>query len=293
MTVCWFVGLTTLDVVHRANGRPSANEKVTASRQDVAAGGPAANAAVTAAALGVDAVLVTALGTSPVAAAARADLETCGVTVVDTAAGAVDFPLAVSAVLVDDATGVRSVISADGALSVAPTPTADLLDGLPAPEVVLFDGHHPALTQAVLAWLDGRADDRPLVVLDAGRWRPIFTDLIPAADVVAASDDFTLPDDDHLVAGLFERGARGVVITHGPHPAEWHAGDGFQAGLVDIPEVAAVDTLGAGDAFHGALVAALASGVGLPSAVTSAVEVASTRVQHVGPRVWLNQLEVN
>jgi sugar/nucleoside kinase (ribokinase family) len=63
--------------------------------------------------------------------------------------------------------------------------------------------------------------------------------------------------------------------------------------LVDIPEVAAVDTLGAGDAFHGALVAALASGVGLPSAVTSAVEVASTRVQHVGPRVWLNQLEVN
>ncbi len=50
--VCWFAGLTTLDVVHRAAAPPGRDRKITASRQDVAAGGPAANAAVTVAALG-------------------------------------------------------------------------------------------------------------------------------------------------------------------------------------------------------------------------------------------------
>lgn len=42
-----FVGLSTLDVIHRIDKRPGRNEKVTALAQFVAAGGPAANAAVT------------------------------------------------------------------------------------------------------------------------------------------------------------------------------------------------------------------------------------------------------
>src|SRR5699024_12386315 len=79
------VGLTTLDVVHRAAAPPPVNTKITAERQDVAAGGPAANAAVVAQALGVPATLVTAVGHSPVAAAARADLQARRVRVLDRA----------------------------------------------------------------------------------------------------------------------------------------------------------------------------------------------------------------
>ena len=69
-----FVGLATLDVIHRISGPPDVNEKVTATEQFVAAGGPAANAAVTFAALGGDAILVTALGDGPVADLIRSDL---------------------------------------------------------------------------------------------------------------------------------------------------------------------------------------------------------------------------
>ncbi len=272
---CWFVGLTTLDVVHRASAPPARNQKITASRQDVAAGGPAANAAVTAAALGVDAVLISALGSGPVAAAARADLEAHGVTVVDVADEG--FALAVSAVLVDEETGERSVVSPDGALATVPAPPQVLLARLPEPEVVLLDGHHPMLARAVLAWL-ATTSPPPRVVLDAGRWRPIFAELIPAADIVAASADFAFPED------LPVHGA--VVTTHGADPVEWRAADG-RAGRVDVPRVEARDTLGAGDAFHGALVAALAGGAALPEAVERAARVASARVGVVGPREWL------
>ncbi|GAA4724681.1 PfkB family carbohydrate kinase [Isoptericola chiayiensis] len=284
MRTCWFVGLTTLDVVHRAAGRPGRDEKVTATRQDVAAGGPAANAAVTAAALGARAVLVTALGSSPVAQAARADLESCGVEVHDVVAGE-DFPFAVSAVLVDDATGERSVVSADAALAEAPAPA--FLADLPAPDVVLFDGHHPVIARAAVGHLETRTP-RPQVLLDAGRWRPLFAELLPVADVAAVSARFTVPGYDDVTTGAHALGAGGVVVTHGGGPVEWSGPDGV--GTVDVPAVEARDTLGAGDAFHGALAVTLADGAALPAACAAANEVAATRVAHVGPREWLAEV---
>ena len=80
-----FVGLATLDVIHRIAEPPAANQKITAAAQFVADGGPAANAAVTFAALGGDAVLVTALGTDPVADLVRSELVAHRVEVIDAA----------------------------------------------------------------------------------------------------------------------------------------------------------------------------------------------------------------
>ncbi|RPF22618.1 pantothenate kinase [Myceligenerans xiligouense] len=278
---CWFAGLATLDVIHRA-ARPERDQKVTAVRQDVSAGGPAANAAVTAAALGMRSVLVTALGTSAVGTAARADLERYGVEVHDVARPHHD--LAVSAVLVDDTTGERSVVSADGALTQVPGPGPDELAALPAPDVVLLDGHHPDIARSVLAHAR-TLRPRPLIVLDAGRWRPVFADLLPDADVIACSAAFRVPEgQEGWYAGL--RGA--TVVTHGSAPVDWWDGDA--RGTIDVPAVPAVDTLGAGDAFHGALTAALARGAELPRACAEAVRVASLRVRYLGPRGWLAHL---
>jgi sugar/nucleoside kinase (ribokinase family) len=287
VVVCWFAGLTTLDVVHRAETTPRRNQKVTASRQDVAAGGPAANAAVTAAALGVRAVLVTALGQGPVAAAARADLEAHGVEILDTAAP--DFPLAVSAVLVDGATGERRVVSPDGALATAPAPSPDSLALLPRPDAVLLDGHHPRIARAVLAYVT-TAEPRPRLVLDAGRYRPVFEELLPHTDVAALSDDFAFPDEPDTATAALTRGAAAVVVTHGADPVEWHTAAGLppRAGTTPVPAVEPRDTLGAGDAFHGALTAAVARGLALRAAIDHAVGIASTRVSVVGPRAWLS-----
>ncbi len=285
----WFVGLTTLDVVHRAEAPPARNEKITATRQDVAAGGPAANAAVLAAALGTGATLVSALGSSAVASAARADLAAHRVQVVDLAP---EHELAVSSILVDETTGARTVISLDGGTTDPPSPD---FAALPDPAVVLIDGHYPTL--AVAAARAAR-DRGALVVLDAGRWRPVFAELIPLAHVVAASADFSLPDGGRGPGALVAAGAGVGVVTAGAGPVRFALGAstalpaavdpaGVGTGEVAVPAVPVRDTLGAGDAFHGALVAALTQGHPLRDALEVAVAVATHRVQHVGPRSYL------
>ncbi|NKX51868.1 kinase, partial [Arthrobacter deserti] len=171
-----FVGLATLAVIQRADRVPGPTEKITASWQACAAGGPAANAAVVFAALGGRARLLTAIGSGPAAGIIREDLERHGVEVVD--AGPVSgADAAISSVIVNTLTGERSVVTRDAAGHDvgAPEDLDRLLDGA---VVVLLDGHHPRLAAAA-----GRsaAGQQVPVVLDAGRWRPVWDELLPAA----------------------------------------------------------------------------------------------------------------
>ncbi|OPZ58498.1 MAG: Ribokinase [Deltaproteobacteria bacterium ADurb.Bin510] len=75
-----------------------------------------------------------------------------------------------------------------------------------------------------------------------------------------------------LVA-LSERVAGRLVVTAGARGAYFRTAEGFK--LVEAPDVAARDTTGAGDNFHGALAVALGRGFSLEQAVSFAVAVAS------------------
>ncbi|MET0451338.1 MAG: PfkB family carbohydrate kinase, partial [Mycobacterium sp.] len=263
------------------------NEKITSTAQFVAAGGPAANAAVTFAALGGDATLVTALGDDPVADLIRADLCAYGVTVVDAAAGTTRA-VPVSAVSVVESTGDRSVVSLDAVNSDA-TPPAEL-DGLVAgADVVLVDGHHPLLARA--AARHSRDGSTPLVV-DAGRWKTVMGDLVEYATDMVCSNDFHTPGDDTsdaTAATLVGAGVRTVVVTHGGDPVQWWS-DG-ESGSVPAQPVVVVDTLGAGDAFHGAYsYFSTQGGGGVAERIERSAHVAALRCSMVGPRAWLSEL---
>ncbi|SDQ36160.1 PfkB family carbohydrate kinase [Quadrisphaera sp. DSM 44207] len=284
-----FVGLATLDVVHRVTRLAGRDEKVTAVRQDVAAGGPAAGAAVAFAALGGRARLVTALGPDAAGAAVRDDLRACGVQVVPAPSHA---PTPVSAVQVLEASGERTVTSLDAAGSDVPAPPdlEELLDGA---DVVLLDGHHPRLALAAARAVAERRDRgaAPLLLLDAGRWQPVVADLLPLLDVAVCSADFRAPgahDAPATAAVLLAAGVPVVATTAGPGPVRWWQGG--RSGQVAVPAVRAVDTLGAGDAFHGACAWALACGAGTQEALAAAAVVAAHRVSSVGPRAWLAHL---
>lgn len=282
-----FAGLATLDVIHRITRPPETNEKITSTAQFVAAGGPAANAAVTFAALGGDALLVTALGDGPVADLIRGDLAAYGVRVLDAAAGT-PRAVPVSAVSVVESTGDRSVVSLDAVNSEAPPPE-DLDDLVATADVVLVDGHHPLIAGAAVRSAAARAI--PLVV-DAGRWKPVMADLIPQVTDMVCSGDFRVPGTDDTAstaAALVRAGVRTVVATHGGHPVEWWSND--ECGSVPVPPVAVVDTLGAGDAFHGAY-AYYATDVAhdVAERVELSIRVAALRCSVIGPRAWLSAL---
>jgi sugar/nucleoside kinase (ribokinase family) len=342
------VGLATVDLVQRVARMPGTDEKVEALSAEVAAGGPATNAAVTAAALGAEVTLVTAVGAHALGGLIRADLDACGVTLLDATPGT-GSPPPVSAVTVLDLTGQRTIVSRN-ARDVAVAVPPEFARVLATADAVLVDGHHPALARA--AARGGRR-----LVVDAGSWRPVFADVLPRADVVACSAAFRLPEaadpkaapqaaqaadpttalqaaqaadpttalqaaqaadpttalqaaqaadpttalqaaqaaDPEATlraagakdteAALRAAGVRRGAITHGPEPVRWWSGDA--AGELAVPPVAAVDTAGAGDAFHGALTVALAGDPDLLAALRYAITVAGVRVTRAGPRGWL------
>lgn len=261
-------GLCTVDVVQRVAELPTPGEKVQSLQVDVAAGGPAANAAVTAAALGAEATLLTVLGAHPLAALARADLEAHGVRVADLDPGRTGPP-PVSAAAVRDRDGERTVVSRNAAGSQASW------RGSVDADVVLVDGHHPNLALSVAR----AAGDVP-VVLDAGSWKPVLDELLPLVDVAACSAHFSAPEP-----GLHQRGVPTVITTAGPGPVRWSTADGG-SGEVPVPAVEARDTLGAGDVWHGALAVAVVREPTVSDRIRFANEVAAERVRHVGPRSW-------
>lgn len=284
-----FVGLCTLDIVHRLDRLPGPDDKVTALGQDITAGGPAAGAALAFAALGGAATLVTAIGRHPLGEVVRVDLAAGGVDVVD--ASDSDAAPAVSTARVHARTGQRSVSSIDAANTdiEAPTGLAALAG---AADVVLYDGHHARIGAAVARW--AAATDVPLV-LDAGRWRPVFAAVLPVADFVVASGAFTVEGRRPTARDLLSTRTAAAAVTHGDQPIEWATV--LDAGALQVDAVAGGNTLGAGDAFHGAVsfaVGVLGRSVALQrwrdvlEFAADVADVAAVRVSSTDPRGWLH-----
>lgn len=273
-------GLTTIDVTQVVERVPGPDEKLVARSVSVDVGGPAANAARTAAALGARTTLVTALGPGPLADLARAALAAAGVRVVDVAAD--DAGPAVSTVLVTAATGERAVVSTNAVGRAVHAFPPEVLDGVGA---LLVDAH----LLAVQVPLARAARERGVVVLlDGGSWKPGLEGLLPHVDVALVSADLTVPGHADTLAGVAAHGPAFVAQSHGAHPVEVLA-KGLRS-RIDVPAQApseVVDTLGAGDVLHGATLAQLAAGAPWQGAVREGTRVASRSVRHRGALGWV------
>jgi sugar/nucleoside kinase (ribokinase family) len=291
------VGLCTVDVVQRVTELPSPGQKLQSTSVELVAGGPAANAAITVAAMGGRATLVTVLGSHPLGALARADLTGHDVRIVDTSSVSARPP-AVSSVAVRDRDGERIVVS-HNAVDIDPPTDLPAWPALLADVgAVLVDGHHPKLAVAAARAARGR---RIPVVLDAGSDKPVLSELLPLVDVCACAATFRLGQRHSPRAterAIHDLGVPVVLRTDGAGPVRWSVlADGHTTtGQVRPPTVVARDTLGAGDVWHGALALGVA-GLGrvptaadLPGLVEVANRVAATRVGVVGARAWLRQI---
>ena len=270
------VGLCTVDLVQRVSTLPAPGEKVQAESVEVTAGGPAANGAVAVAALGGRARLSTVLGAHPLARLAAEDLTACGVELADALPDRT-APPPVSAVSVRTSDGERTVVSHNAAGVTAP-PAVDLSDA----DVLLLDGHHRAL--ALAAARTARARGIP-VVLDAGSWKPVLTELLPMVDVCACSATFESPVPlDNPV----------VIRTNGPDPVSWQASG--TNGKVPVPPAKVRDTAGAGDVWHGAFALAVArlghvpDATEVPAMVEYANRAAAVRIRYEGARAWVKPM---
>lgn len=89
------------------------------------------------------------------------------------------------------------------------------------------------------------------------------------------------------MACLASLGIAHIAITHGEKPIVYRSG--AQNGEIEVPLVPAIDTLAAGDIFHGAFCNAILQS-DFVTALTLAAEVAAFSCQFFGARQWLTEL---
>lgn len=291
-------GLTTVDLLQVVDAVPGANQKITARSADTDIGGPAANAARTAAALGARVRLITALGDGPLALLARTVLATEVVATRGDLAVYGEPPL--STVLVTADTGERAVISANALGRALRVPDRDevageiawLTEGRAAGPgaAVLVDGH--LLDAQVAVARAARAAGIP-VLLDGGSWKPGLEALLRHVDVALVSADLAVPaalrggEVLDALAALVPPGAW-VARSAGDGDVVVRAPDGARHAVPveAVPPAEVVDTLGAGDVLHGATAAALAAGADPLAAIAEGVRAASRSVRHAGALGW-------
>jgi sugar/nucleoside kinase (ribokinase family) len=114
---------------------------------------------------------------------------------------------------------------------------------------------------------------------------PEFLEWVAGASLLLPNADearvLTGEEDPERAARVLATG-REVAVTLGRGGALWTDGD--RVVRAPAEDVDAVDTTGAGDAFNGALAAALAGGAGLADAVRTAISAAADSVTRPGAR---------
>lgn len=276
-----FVGLVTLDLIYRTAQLPDRNQKLVASDYLVAAGGPATNAAVAFSHLGHPATVLGVVGSHPITHLILTDLQQCGVTVCDLAAAQVEPP-PVSSILVTEATGDRAVISINAVKTQASVNSLpnNVLENI---GIILIDGHQIEVGRAIAQ--QAKAQGIP-IVLDGGSWKPGLEMILPWLDYAICSANFQPPgchSEAEVFHYLINQGIAQIAITHGEQPIQYH--DRGQSGTIAVPSIPAVDTLGAGDIFHGAFCHYLLQ-TSFVEALTQAAEVAAHSCQYFGTRAW-------
>ena len=279
-----FLGLATLDLVYLARKPPGENQKVVASDCTIAAGGPAVNAAVTFSYLGNAAVWAGVLGTHAIAQLIRADLAEYNVRIIDLEPGRSHSP-PVSSIIVTEATGDRSVISINATKSQVDRQAINQ-DILTSVNIVLLDGHQIAASKEIAQLAYSK---KIPILLDGGSWKPGLEEILPFIEWAVCSDNFHPPNcynSEQIFAYLSAAGISHIAITRGEKSILYLSNGTYSS--IEVPQIQATDTLGAGDIFHGAFCHYILEN-NFADTLTAAAKIASHSCKKFGTRGWMNK----
>lgn len=278
-----FIGLTTLDFIYLSDRSLTSNQKIAAQDYLTVGGGPATNAAVAFNYFGNQSQLISVLGQHPLTQLIRNDLREYGVEMIDLMPQKTDPPC-ISSIIVNSNTGERAVISLNAAKSQAELViTPDLLSKV---DIILIDGHQLAVSLAIAQLAQTR--NIP-VVMDGGSWKPGLEKILPYIDYAICSANFYPPQcqtTNDVFNWLQEQGIEKIAITNGENPIQ-HLAQNTKLGI-KIPPTKTIDTLGAGDIFHGAFCHYILQ-ADFATALLNAAKVASKSCQYFGTRRWLRE----
>ncbi|MCW2867555.1 MAG: Ribokinase [Marmoricola sp.] len=262
------LGSLNVDVVTRVERHPSPGETVLGEGLSRLAGGKGANQAVAAAAAGARVEMVGAVGDDAGGRAYLARLEARGI-----GTGLVTVRDRVptgTALIVVDQDAENTIVVVPGANGTLDEETLEaLLADLRADDVLLVQLEVPL---DLVARACREAAERGVrVVLNTAPYADLPGDVVALADPLVANE--------HEASLLADSGAEptSLLVTLGAQGARW---DDLVVPAAAVAEV--VDTTGAGDAFCGALAAALARGADRAEALDAALAAGAEAVGRHG-----------
>jgi len=282
-SVC-VLGSINMDLVVRTPRLPEAGETILGGPFLTSPGGKGANQAVAAARMGTAVAMIGCVGADAYGAQMCDVLAGEGVDVSNIRQRA-DAATGVALITVDDAHGENTIVVAGGAnLILEPADVIGARAAIETADVLLMQLEIPVETVAHGIGIARGAGVR--ILLNAAPAAKLPDDLLAGADVLIVNrGEATLlagadvkDDPAEIAARLAATGAAAVVITLGAEGALLCDGSGVRR--IPTAKVEPVDTVGAGDAFAGALAAALARGAELDEAVrlaSAAGALATTR----------------
>jgi ribokinase len=278
------IGSSNTDLVCLAPRLPRPGETVRGTSFATFAGGKGANQAVAAARAGARVCFAGAVGDDTFGQARLADLRAENI---DIEHVVVRFGVAsgVASIVVDD-DGENVIVLVPGANDTVDPAMA--LRALQSVEPRVLSLTHEVPFETVRTAILARAP-QTLVVHNTAPYDERIAELLDSIDVLICNETeasalldrpVTADTAEQDAAEILARGCRAAIITLGAHGAfvatdatSWH---------VPAPNVAVVDTTGAGDALCGATAAWLASGAELRDAVVAGVVAGSLAVTRDG-----------
>lgn len=282
------VGSFNVDIVARVPRFPAPGESLIATGSSFGAGGKGANQALAAACAGAEVHFVTKLGTDAYSDFARRHLQNSPIQSLSLLASA-EHPTGNAVIYVAEPEGENTVAVFPGAnTTLTRQEIDDLLPVFTTSDILLLqlENNPDALLHAIL--LAKKAG--LTVVLNPAPYSPAIIDWLPRVDIVTPNQSeasqlagMAVTDTDSAIVAAHKIAALGVpqvIITLGAQGGVLY--DGEQIQILPAFPAQVVDSTGAGDAFNGALVAALARGETLCRAAYFAAAFASLAVERSG-----------
>ena len=276
-----FFGLTTIDLIYPIDSYPSEDSKTNVSELHTFLGGPATTAAITFAALGGNSTLISPVGNGPWSSFIKERLSDQGINHIDLAEGQ-HFSPTISSILSNQRSGLRTIFTAKA-------PVVDF-NASPQIDVGTFDIYclDGFTAASALPLLQAKPPNIP-VVFDGGSYKDLTEELLRYVHYPIFSERFQGPGGTSLQDFAKANCLTTYAITHGPGPITliW---EGARSAIA-VRSAKAIDTLGAGDIFHGAFSWYILKNLGnVPLALAQSSEIAALSCEHLGPRAWIEHL---
>lgn len=280
------MGCAAMDVVAVVERLPALDEKIHALEMDRHGGGPVGTALAVVARMGLKAAFAGQVGDDFAGEFIIDEFRRDGVDL----RGEVVHPHTqsqISLVLVDKATGKRTVVSGRGELADA---TCDRLrhEMSRKGKILHVDGYD---MDAAICFADECKMAGGAVVYDAGSVKEGSLEMLARADVAVVSRVFAEKmfghrDWEAACRALLETGPSYTGVTLGEQGAAGLDGEEFFE-VPAFPVDPVVDTTGAGDVFHGALDVAVLKGWDFRTCMTFASAVAAMKCRRLGGRAGI------